>query len=424
MDVTILKGTILSAPALGALEVLENGYLIARDGVILGTYQQLPEEWKNTQVLDFGQDLILQSFSDMHLHAPQYPMLGLGMDQELLGWLREHTWPTEAKFADPRYARRVSRELAQTLLANGTTRVCMFSSLHTDSTLILMHELEEAGLSGFVGKVNMDRNGGENLQETTRESCMETLRWLEACKDFRNIRPILTPRFSPSCTEELMGFLGELARERELPIQSHLSESRGEIAWVRELFPDCPTYYATYQKHGLWTDKTLMAHCVWSDEAELEAMKEAGVTVVHCADSNSNLRSGVAPIRKMLDMGVQVVLGSDISGGDQLNVFDILNSTVKVSKLRSAYDIREPRQLSAAEAWYLASSAANLWFGEQPGFAPGNRLNAMVVSDDQLLTARDLTARQRLERLVYRRQGNAIRAVFSGNRIIMPQTAG
>ncbi len=415
MKRTVLKGTILWAPRLGELEWMEGGYLVAENGIIAGTYDALPEEYSQESVQDFGDALILQSFSDMHLHAPQFPMLGQGMDKELLGWLQTHTWPTEAKFADADYARRVYRELAKTLLENGTTRVCMFSSLHVEGTLILMEELEEAGISGFVGKVNMDRNGGENLQETTEGSMADTLRWLEGCEAFRYIKPILTPRFSPSCTEELMAFLGRLALERDLPVQSHLSESRAEIAWVKELFPDCETYYDTYRKHGLWTGKTLMAHCVWSDDGELQAMKNAGVTVVHCADSNSNLRSGVAPIRRMLDMGVAVVLGSDISGGDQLNVFDILNSTVKVSKLRSAYDPQDPRQLTAAEAWYLATSAANLWFGEQPGFCPGNRLNAMVVQDADIISSKSLNPGERLERLLYRRQKDAILAVFSGD---------
>ncbi len=419
MDIKVLKGTILSAPLPGELEVIEHGYLVAREGIIQGTWQELPEAYKNYPVEDFGDHLILQSFSDMHLHGPQYPMMGLGMDKELLGWLSTHTWPTEASFADTDYARQVYGQLARELVKNGTTRVCMFSSLHTDATLVLMQALEEAGISGFVGKVNMDRNGGESLQETTQESQRETLRWLEACKGFENVKPILTPRFSPSCTEALMGFLGRLAAERNLPVQSHLSESRGEIAWVKELFPDCPTYHATYQKHGLWTDRTLMAHCVWSDAEEMEAMKQAGVTVVHCPDSNSNLRSGIAPIRKMLDMGVSVVLGSDIAGGDKLNVFDILNSAIQVSKLRSAYDPENSRQLTPAEAWYLATSAANLWFGEQPGFAPGNRLHVMVVSDDELLSAQPLTPAQRLERLMYRRQDNAIRAVFSRNKKIL-----
>ncbi len=353
----------------------------------------------------------------MHLHAPQYPMLGLGMDKELLGWLENHTWPTEARFADTDYAREVYSRLAQELVANGTTRVCMFSSLHKDATLVLMHALQEAGIAGFVGKVNMDRNGGKELQESTQESMEGTLRWLEECSSFSTVKPILTPRFSPSCTESLMAFLGKLAQDRKLPVQSHLSESRAEIAWVKELFPDCDSYHATYEKHGLWTDKTLMAHCVWSDEKELLAMKNAGVTVVHCPDSNMNLRSGIAPVRKMLDMGVKVVLGSDISGGEQLNVFDIVNSALKASKLRHVAD--GSRELTAAEGWYLASSAANAFFGEGPGFAAGNQLQVMVVDDSKLPASGQRSSRERFERLFYRRQEKAVVAVYCGERKIL-----
>ena len=153
-----------------------------------------------TTLVDYGQALVMQSFADMHLHAPQYPMLGMGMDLPLLEWLNTYTFPTEARFADTDYARRIYSRLATDLITNGTTRVCMFSSLHTDATLVLMDELERAGVTGYVGKVNMDRNGLPGiLQETTEESVRETLRWLEGCH-FDHVKPILTPRFTPSCT--------------------------------------------------------------------------------------------------------------------------------------------------------------------------------------------------------------------------------
>jgi len=212
-------------------------------------------------------------------------MLGTGMDLPLLEWLNAYTFPTEARFADEQYARKQYRALAAELIRDGTTRVCMFSSLHRKATLILMEELEAAGVTGYVGKVNMDRNGSESLQETTEESMRETLRWLDECGQFAHIKPILTPRFTPSCTDELMAFLGKLAAERNLPVQSHLSENQAEQAWVCKLHPDCGQYWQTYAKYGLWNQHTVMAHCVFSDERERRAMGEAGVTAVHCAGS-------------------------------------------------------------------------------------------------------------------------------------------
>ena len=149
MSLTIIKGTILSAPTLGQLDALPGGYLVAEDGLIRGVYGSLPEQYAGAPVEDWGDALILQSFADLHLHAPQYPMLGMGMDLPLLDWLNAYAFPTEARFADTGYAREIYSRLARELIANGTTRVCMFSSLHTDATLILMEELEKAGVTSF-----------------------------------------------------------------------------------------------------------------------------------------------------------------------------------------------------------------------------------------------------------------------------------
>ena len=416
MSITISKGAVVSAPALGKLEITEGGYLVAEDGNITGVFPVLPERYAGAPVEDYGDAMILQSFADLHLHAPQYPMLGMGMDLPLLDWLNAYTFPTEARFADPDYAREVYQKLARELIESGTTRVCVFSSLHRRATLILMEELEKAGVTGYVGKVNMDRNGIPALQEETEESKRETLRWLEACRDFRYVKPILTPRFTPSCSDELMDFLGKLAAERGLPIQSHLSENTGEIAWVKELHPDCAQYWETYAKYGLWNDRTLMAHCVWSDARERAAMRDAGVTAVHCADSNQNLCSGVAPVRVMLNEGLKVALGSDVAGGDHLSMFDVTAAAIRASKARRVMDEWGTDFLTVAEGWFLATSAGAAFFGEQPGFAPGNPLHAVVLEDGDLPQPHPMTVRERLERCVYRRQRDAVRAVWSQGR--------
>lgn len=417
MALTILHGTIISSPAPGKLDITPGGYLIAEDGRIRGVYAALPECYAGAPVEEYGEALILPAFCDLHLHAPQYPMLGTGMDLPLLDWLNTYTFPAEARFADPDYARDVYRKLAAELIENGTTRVCMFSSLHTQATWILMEELERAGVTGYVGKVNMDRNGLPGvLQEETAESIRETERWLERCGDFAHVRPILTPRFTPSCTDELMAWLGRKAAETGLPIQSHLSENDREVAWVRELHPDCDQYWESYRKFGLWNDRTLMAHCVWSDARERDAMRKAGVTVVHCPDSNVNVCSGTAPIRAMLQEGLKVALGTDIAGGDHISMFDAVTAAIRASKVRQMTDPARPDFLTVAEAWYLGTSAGAAFFGDAPGFAPGNALHAIVLSDDDLPQSHPLSPAERLERCMYRRQRDAIRAVWSDGR--------
>ena len=410
---TILRGNIIHTPAFGKLETLAGGYLVLEEGVIEGIYPRLPERYAACPVEDWGEKLILPSFADLHLHAPQYPMLGMGMDLPLLDWLNAYTFITEERFADRDYARRVYRRLAEELIAGGTTRVAMFSSRHTDATLILMEELERAGVTGYVGKVNMDRNSGV-AQETTEESIAETLRWLENCH-FDHIKPMLTPRFTPSCTDELMAELGRLAAERDLPVQSHLSENTGEIAWVKELHPDCGQYWETYRKYGLWKPGTLMAHCVYSDERERAAMAEAGVWAVHCAASNVNICSGTAPVRRMLKEGVPVALGSDIAGGDQLAMSQVVVTSIRASKVK-AMETGEPF-LTVPEAFYLGTAAGSRYFGCGEGFAPGHALHAIVVDEGAFPeSTRELTLTERFERAVYLMDKYSIAAVYSEGR--------
>ena len=417
METRIIKGNIISAPKFGKIEITEKGYLIAIDSKIIGTFQKLPEEFAKCEIEDYGNALVMQTIADMHLHAPQYPMLGMGMDMPLLEWLNTYTFPTEACFKDNEFARMAYHRLAYELAAKGTTRICMFSSIHREATLILMEELENAGITGYVGKVNMDRNGGKDYQETTEESISETVKRLESCS-FEHIKPMITPRFTPACTDELMQELGRIAKEKDLPIQSHLSENTGELALVKELHPDCTQYWETYAKYGLWNEKTLMAHCVWSDARERKAIKDAGVWAVHCASSNENLVSGYAPVRVMLNEGLNVVLGSDIAGGDHLSMFKNITAAIRASKARRIMDNWQTDFLTVEEAFYLGTSAAAPFFGEKPGFAPGNPLHAIVVEDETLPMVRPLSVNERFERCVYRREHGAILAVYSEGRKI------
>lgn len=269
----VLHGHIIHAPELGKLEIIENGYMHLEEGRIAGLGSAVLPGWEDVPQADYSDCLIMQSFCDMHLHAPQYPMLGMGMDLPLLDWLNTYTFKTEARFKDVDYAREVYRRLAAELVANGTTRVCAFSSLHLESTRVLMDEFEKAGICGYIGKVNMDRNGAPELEETTKDTIRDTIAWLDGCDPSAHIQPILTPRFTPSCTDELMAELGRLAKARGLRVQSHLSENTSEIAWVRELHPDCPQYWESYEKYGLFGSHTVMAHCVHSDAREREAIR-------------------------------------------------------------------------------------------------------------------------------------------------------
>ena len=341
----ILKGNLVSAPALGKLEIVEHGCLVLHDDGSIQSVEKAVPQSADAEVIDYGDSLIMPSFVDMHLHAPQYPMLGLGMDLQLLDWLTTYTFPVEAQFADTGYAREAYARHASKLVHSGTTRVVMFASIHTDATLVLMEELERAGVTGYVGKVCMDRNGLPGVyEETTEGSERETLRFFEATAQFSHIKPIVTPRFTPTCSDELMAWLGRQARTRGLYVQSHLSENKDEIAWVRRLHPDCAEYWETYDKFGLFSDHTVMAHCVYSGAREREAMKRRNVLVAHCPDSNINICSGFVPLRTMLDEGLWIGLGSDIAGGAELPMNRVITAAIRMSKAKRVLSRHDRRR--------------------------------------------------------------------------------
>lgn len=411
--IQILKGNILEAVSATELRCIPHGYAVLEDGILTGLYEHLPEAYAHEEVKDFGEALILQTFLDMHLHAPQFEMCGVGMDLPLLTWLDTHAFPTESQYADPAHARIMYKKLAHDLIHNGTTHVAMFSSLHLEGTLILMEELEKAGVSGYVGKVNMDQNAPDYLCERAEDSIRDTIQFVEASKRFTHIRPILTPRFAPSCSRELLGALGKIKQEYDLPVQSHLSENTGEMELVHTLFPECEQYWEVYDKYGLLDERTLMAHCVHCDSREREALRKRKVKAVHCADSNNALISGMCPVTTYMQEGNEIYLGSDVAGGSSLSMFRVLQDTIRCSKDRRIASGWTEDFLTVPAAYYLATSAPASFFGRKPGFGIGDPFCCMVVEDTSLGIWEGLTLPARLGRCIFRCDDRNVKAVFA-----------
>ena len=225
-----LRGNLVYTKEIGTLEILEQQYLVCEDGRVRGIYPELPEEFCSIPVEDMGDRIIIPGLTDLHVHAPQYSFRGLGMDLELLDWLNTNTFPEESKYRDPEYARKAYDIFVKNLTHGATTRACVFATIHNEATLLLMDRLEEAGIAAMVGKVNMDRNSPDYLREASAEaSAKATREWLRAVAErhYEYVQPILTPRFTPSCSDELMELLHDIQKETGLPVQSHLSENPG-----------------------------------------------------------------------------------------------------------------------------------------------------------------------------------------------------
>ena len=398
----VYKAHILFTPERSRFEVLENGYIAVEDGVVAGVAANLSSlGCEGAEVTDFGDCLLIPAMNDMHVHASQYRNQGIAMDLELLPWLENYTFPEEMKYTDEAYASRMYSRFVRDLWRFGTMRACVFATVHTESTRLLMHLFQEAGMGALVGKVAMNRNCPDGLIESVDEMVSGTEALIS---EFNSpdglVRPIITPRFVPSCTPDMLKACGELAAQYGLPVQSHLSENTSEIAWVQSLEKESTSYGDAYDRYGLFGQTpTVMAHCVWTAGEELELMKRRGVMVAHCPTSNLNIASGLAPIRTFIEEDVPVGLGSDISGGHDLNIFRMMVFAIQVSKAVYQRDHSKPF-LTLSEAFWLATKSAGRFFGRVGSFEPGYEFDALVI-DDSDLKHDNYSLLQRLERYVY-----------------------
>ncbi len=401
----VLRGDICYSKSPTTLGLLRDSYLVCENGVSKGVFDDIPEGYRNLPVKNHQGKLIIPGLTDLHMHAPQYAFRALGMDLELLDWLNTRTFPEEAKYHDIDYARTAYEMLVQDLKAGPNTRICLFATIHTPATIMLMEMLEQSGLVTMVGRVNMDRNGGENLCEScSTDASRDTRDWLRSVAGrFKNTSPILTPRFVPCCTDELMDDLAAIQREFKLPLQSHLSENQSEIAWVKELCPESTCYGDAYLRHGLFGGEvpTIMAHCTWSGVEEMQLMGSQGVFVAHCPQSNMNLSSGIAPVRRFLSHGLRVGLGSDMAGGSHSSIFRAMSDAIQVSKLHWRLRNQSEAALTVEEVFWLGTVGGGAFFGKVGSFDDGYEFDALVLDDSSLRAPFPLDLAERLARVIY-----------------------
>ena len=387
------------------------GYAVCIGGKSMGVFEKLPDEYSGISVIDYGDKLIVPGMVDLHIHAPQYAFRGMGMDMELMDWLEKQAFPEEEKYEDLSYAEKAYSQFAEQMKKSATTRACIFATKHRDATEILMDKMEQTGIISYVGKVNMDREAPPALCEPNADfSAFDTYGWLNDIKGkYRNTMPILTPRFVPCCTDELLSQLEKIQQSYDLPVQSHLSENRGEIEWVKEHCPDVKFYGDAYDRYGLFGKtkgegkpaKTIMAHCVYSSDEEAERLCENGVFIAHCPTSNMNLSSGIAPIRRYIDMGARIGLGSDVAGGQTESIFRSITDAIQVSKLYWRIADEKMKPLTFEEAFYMATMGGGEFFGKAGSFEKDYEFDAVVLDDSLLPHPQELTLRERLERSVY-----------------------
>ena len=338
-----------------ALQAFWDGAVAFDDGRIVkcGPWAEVRGRCPDADVVDARDTFLLPGFVDCHVHFPQIGVIGaLGL--ELMDWLRSVALPEEARLVDPGYAVSVAEAFVRGLARNGTTTALVFGSHFAVAQEALFSAGEAAGLRVASGLVVSDRNLTAELQVSPDVGVASSLVLAKRWHGRGLVRYVVTPRFSVSCSEELLSACGELARE--IPgalVTSHLNETPGEISLVRDLFPWASDYLETYERFGLVGERSVFAHDVHTSDSELLRLAGAGAAVAHCPSSNAFLGSGLFPLRRHLDAGVRVALGTDIGAGTGLSMLKESLMAYQVQMLEGPKGVR----LGPAHLLWLATAA-------------------------------------------------------------------
>ncbi|KAF9241173.1 Metallo-dependent hydrolase [Melanogaster broomeanus] len=309
-----VRGTLVHCPALGQVEILKDHLLCMIDPRVLADGDPPPGSF------------LLPTFCDLHLHAPQFMYQGTGLDLPLMEWLDKYAYKAEESLDEKLdLAKKVYRRLAQRLTEVGTGAVLLFGTIKTETNLVLAQEMQDAGVRAFVGKLSMDKSSRPTYKESSADSSLRSAEdFIHRCKASvaeviehqRLIEPVITPRFVPTCSDELLEKLGELSQRTSTRVQSHLAESYEEAKWVK-------------------------------DERGIDDIKVFKKTAVaHCPLSNAYFSERPFPLREALDKGVLVGLGTDVAGGYSIDIMNSMRQAVAVSRMREGLRAVESKSTS------------------------------------------------------------------------------
>lgn len=449
-----LCGTVMHTPRRGSVEIIEQALVdVGDDGTIAAVTAPHASgfEQRKAQAERAGRlatlaptQVLLPGLVDLHVHAPQWPQAGKALHLPLDQWLQTHTFPLEARYADLAFARRVYAGLVDDLLANGTTTALYFATIHLEASVALAEICRDKGQRALVGRVAMDDPAQcpAYYRDPSAEAGIAlTADFIRVVRDLhgngaKRVRPVVTPRFIPSCTDALLEGLGRLAAAENCHVQTHCSESDWVQAHVHQRFGRSDT--ASLHRFGLLSRHAILAHGNFLSDDDMDMIGQAGCGIAHCPLSNFYLSDAVFPLRRALDRNLHVGLGTDVSGGHSPSLLDACRHALVASRaLDHGTDPRRPAptrgwpgaRIDFFEAFWLATAggaeALDLPVGR---IAPGCRFDALLVDTDvaesNLRIFADVDSPEDVfQKIVYNAGRANIRKVWVEGALVVDKTA-
>ncbi|MCU0900077.1 MAG: guanine deaminase [Cypionkella sp.] len=351
--------------------VIDQGKIIA-----VGAADALRRSHPEAQVTDYGDHLISAGFIDAHVHYPQTAIIA-SWGKRLIDWLNSYTFPEEMRFSNFSYAQDVADRYFDLTVSHGTTSVCSYATIHPESVDAFFTAAARRGQRVWAGKTCMDRNAPEGLRDTAQSAYDDSKALLAKWHGAGRASYVITPRFSPTSTEDQLSAMGALwAENPSCLMQTHLSEQTDEIAWVQSLFPTARDYLDTYERHGLLGKGALFGHAIWLEDREKARILETDASLIHCPTSNTFIGSGLFDMGGLKAAGHRIGLATDTGGGSSFSMLRTMAAAYEVAQLRG-------RALHPSELWWLATagSARALHADHQIGtIATGMEADLVVVN--------------------------------------------
>ncbi|WP_108945751.1 guanine deaminase [Shewanella halifaxensis] len=424
-------GQFFHCPIKGDFEYAKKALIqVDNNGTIVSVMTEADVEFQ-TQVSFFSSksklielsssQYLMPGMVDLHVHAPQFPQAGKGLDLPLYDWLQDYTFPLEAKFADMDFTKQIYPSLVKSLLANGTTSAVYFATIHKDSSVELARECLKQGQRGYVGKVNMDEASQcppFYIEHSTADALKDTELFIQEViglegNQHQLVSPVLTPRFVPSCTSEMLQGLGELAQKYQCHIQTHCSESDWARDYSQQMYGK--TDAEIYRDFGLMTKRTILAHSIFLTAADHAIIKETGASIAHCPLSNMYFANAAMQTREILDNDLKCGLGSDLAGAPIPSIFHTCLDAVNHSRVRedgtSTYLAANNRgesgsRISFLESYWMATVGGGKAIDAKVGlFQVGYEFDALVVdtavSDSNIFIIDEMDSdKDKLEKII------------------------
>lgn len=384
-----IRGFLIDSPTPGRVRSVRDGAIVIEDGLITATGDF--ESVRNSQS---GRDIrwqhspesvLVPGLIDLHTHLPQYRAVARHAETRQ-DWLEKHIFPIEKDF-NAAAARTQAPAFFAELARSGTTTAMVHGTVTEQTTEITFTAAEASGLRLIIGKTMMDNasHGPLPPKRTPDQSPTEseTLCRKWHGQDKGRLEYAFSPRFALNCSEDLMRRAADLARKHGAYVQTHLAESREEVEAVRKLFPGRASYAEVYAQMGLLGPKTILGHCIHLSDEEIRLLAETNCAVAHCPTSNFFLNSGIMPLARLRAAGLRIGLGSDVAGGPELNMWQVMRSAIELQKARTFHDESNPVP-TGPEVFYMATQ------GGADALGKGNLIGSFEIGKEADLLVLDL----------------------------------